>query len=87
MLTDSWHAYWREDKASFEMSLFIRWVQWVIPLERQKLADDGWIVLFYDALRAHTKPVVVEMLFEHRIEVFALSAHRSDRLQPIAASV
>lgn len=44
---------------------------------------DKWLVLFYDALRAHMKSEVLQEFMNHKVTVVVVLTHLSNKLQPL----
>lgn len=82
-----WRAYWRKGIASVDTRIFEQWIEAFKPVARQHVSNETWLVLFYDAFRAHMTARVIGILANSRIAVMVLPAHTSDRLQPLDVSV
>lgn len=58
-----------------------------MPIAREKLNANEWIVLFYDTCRAQMSAVLIRLFLKNKIAVVVLPAHKSPRLQPLDVSV
>lgn len=76
-----WSVSWRKDLASVDTIIFQRWIDKFIYVVRHKVDEEMWIVLFFEALRAHMSPYVIEKTSKNQIAVMELPAYSSDRLQ------
>jgi len=87
LMPKGWMAFWRKDVASVDSGIFIRWAREFIKQIREKYGLQDWIVLFYDACRAHMTYEVINLFYTNKIAVIALPAHSSDRTRPLDVSV
>jgi len=75
LMPKGWMAFWRKDVASVDSGIFIRWAREFIKQIRAKYGLQDWIVLFYDACRAHMTYEVINLFYTNKIAVIALPAH------------
>lgn len=51
------------------------------------MAEEQWVIIFYDELRSHMSHDVIENVYALKIALFAFSAHTSDFFQRLEVSV
>lgn len=87
LMPTGWVCYWRRDVASFDQRIFRDWVDKFIVQVRIGKPSSAWLILFYDACRAHLTSGAISKMRDEKIAVCALPAHTSDNLQPLDVSV
>lgn len=78
--------FWLEDCASIDMAIFRRWSIGFIPPTHRIVCSNRQVVLFHDALRAHTTPYIIYHVYEKKIAGIASTSHTSDRLRLLDVS-